>query len=305
MNADRLSKIPLASDGWPLQAMVRIAANKDKVIAKDYEYLIPSEATTISSLLITSLPTTLSTTSLLRPAKSCVVCKEPSWDSNQLMSASVPSREWLKDLDEAIGEVWPKGASSIECPSNPNIRFPLWAGTFWTAISDVIEEQKEWRRAMEWVYALTQCHETYDIQAVLERIHRNAPIWILAAEADRAVTKINFFAQLLSDGLLAERHIDAFVAYLNVQVHRCRPNVPGVFVADLPLSVVLSNYFDATAGKIRSCKLLLQYAAIFKSKAYRRLLFPAHVGGMHNGHWVVFSVDFEKSEYSFGELCGM
>lgn len=305
MNTDRLSKIPLASNGQPLYAMVRIATNKDKIIPKDYEHLIPSETTTISSLLTTPLPTILSTASLLRPAKSCVVCKEPSWAENQLMSAFVPSREWLKDLNEAIGEAWPKGANSIKHPSNPNIRFPLWAGTFWTALSDIIEEQNEWRRAREWIHTLTQCHKTHEVQAVLERIPWNTPISILAAEADRAVTKITFFAQLLSDGFLAERHIDAFVAYLNVQVHRRRPNAPGVFVADLPLSVILSNYFNATAEKIRGCKLLLQYAAVFKSRAYRHLLFPAHVGGVHDGHWVVFSVNFAKSEYSFGELRGV
>lgn len=302
MNADRLSKIPLASDGQPLRAMVRIATNKAKVIPKDYGHLIPSEATAISSLLTTSLPTILSTASLLRPAKICVVCEEPSWAEDQFMSASVPSREWLKDLDEAIGEEWLKGANSIEYPSNPNIRFPLWAGTLWTALSNVIEEQKEWRRAREWINTLTQCRETHEVQAILEQIPRNIPIWILPTEADRAVTKITFFARLLSDGFLAERHIDAFVAYLNVQAHRRRPNSPGVFVADLPLSVVLSSYFNATKVKIRSCKLLLQYTAIFKNKAYRHLLFPAHVGGVHNGHWVVFSVNFERSEYSFGKL---
>lgn len=303
MNADRLSKIPLASDGKPLRAMIRIATNRDKLIPKDYDHLIPSEATVISSLLTTPLPTILSTASLLRPAKSSVVCKEPSWTEDQLMSASVPSKEWLEDLNEAIGEAWPKGANSIKYPSNPEIRFPLWVGTFWTTLSGVIEEQKEWRRAREWVYTLTQCSETYEVQAVLKRITRNMPIWVLAAEADRAVTKIVFFAQLLSDGFLAERHIDVFVGYLNIEVRRRRPNAPGVFVADLPLSVVLSNYFDATAERIWGCKLLLQYTAIFKSKAYRRLLFPAHVGGTHDGHWVVFSVDFEKSEYSFGESC--
>jgi len=49
MNAGRLSKIPLASDGKPLRAMVRIATNRDKLIPKDYEHLIPSETTVISS----------------------------------------------------------------------------------------------------------------------------------------------------------------------------------------------------------------------------------------------------------------
>ena len=75
-------------------------------------------------------------------------------------------------------------------------------------------------------------------------------------------------------------------------------------MATLLLSVVLLNYFDAPAHKIQACKLFLQYTAIFKSRAYRCLLFPAHAGSRDNGHWVVFSVDFIKAKYSFSESCG-
>jgi hypothetical protein len=301
MDSDRLSKLPVDSNGQPLLAMVRITANREKVIPKDYERLIPSEEITISSLLNTPLPTILSSVNLLRPAKSCVVCEPPSWTEDQLKTVRIPSKEWLMVLDAAIVDGWPKGARSVEHPSDTKIRFPLWVGTFWTAISEVIQQRNEWRRAQEWVLTLTQGRETHEVQAIFNKIPRKMYIWILPVEADRTVTKISFFAQLLSDGFLAERHIDAFVAYLNIQVRRRTPKAPGILVADLPLSVILSNYFDATADKIRGCKPLLQYTAVFKSAAYRRLLFPAHVGGAQDGHWVVFSVDFAKSEYSFGE----
>ena len=301
---DRLSGIPVDSDGRPLLAMVRIAINRDKVVPKDCEHLIPSEAATISSLLDTSLPTILSATSLLRTVESCVVRDEPSWTKDQLISTPIPSAQWLKGLDEAIGKAWPNGANSVEHPRSTNIRFPLWIGTFWTALSGVIEEQKEWRRAGEWINNLIQGAETHEVQAIFDRFPRNTPVWVLASEADRAVTKISFFVRVLSDRFFAERHIDAFVSYLNIQVCKRDPSVPGVFVATLPLSVVLSNHFDAPAHKIQACKLLLQYTAIFKSKAYCRLLFPAHAGGRDDGHWVVFSVDFIKAEYGFGELCG-
>jgi len=302
MDPKRLSVIPVDCDGQPLLAVVRNATQRDKVIPEDYERLIPSKATVISSLLIIPLPTILTTVSLLRPAASCVTCEEPSWTEDQLMLASVPSGEWLKKLDKAIGEGWLRGANSIEHPGNVNIRFPLWVGTFWTALSGVIEEQKEWRRAGEWIDTLTQGRETREAQAVLGRVTRGTPIRVLTTEAERAGTDITFFAQMLSDRPFAERHIDAFIAYLNFQARRRQPNAPGVFVADLSLSVTLSNYFNIPAHKVQGCKPLQQYAAIFKTKAYRRLLFPAHVGGKEDGHWVIFSIDFAKAEYSFGEL---
>jgi hypothetical protein len=90
--------------------------------------------------------------------------------------------------------------------------------------------------------------------------------------------------------------------YLNVQACRMKPNAPGILVADLSLPLILSHHHDATVYKFNACKLLLQYTAVFRgNKAYLVLLFPAHVGGTEDGHWVVFCVDFTKHEYSYGE----
>ena len=181
---DRLSGIPVDSDGRPLLAMVRIAINRDKVVPKDCERLIPSEAATISSLLDTSLPTILSAMSLLRTVESCVVRDEPSWTKDQLISTPIPSAQWLKGLDEAIGKAWPNGANSVEHPRSTNIRFPLWIGTFWTTLSGVIEEQKEWRCAGEWINNLIQGAETHEVQAIFDRFPWNMPMWVLVSEAD-------------------------------------------------------------------------------------------------------------------------
>jgi hypothetical protein len=215
----------------------------------------------------------------------------------------VPSKEWLMALDGAIVEGWLDGVRSVEHPGDPNTQFLLWVGTFWTALSEVIQQQKEWRRAQEWALALTHGQETHKIQAVVKKIPQKTYIWILPAEADRAVTKISFFVQLLSDGFLAERHLDVFIAYLNIQVRRSRLSAPGVLVVDLPLSYALSLHYNATAGKILGCTLLLQYTVVFKyNAAYHTLLFPAHIGGVEDGHWVIFSINFAECTYCFGEL---
>ena len=303
MNTE-ISKVPVDCNGQPLLAMVRIMANREKVIPEAYKHLLPSGEISISSLLDTPLPTITSIAGLLRPAQSCVVLEPPSWTEDDLKTMQVPSKEWLAALDAAIVEGWPKGARSIEHPNNANVRFPLWAGTFWTAISEVIQEKKEWKRAQEWVLGLPHGRETRDVQAVFNRTPHKMYIWMLPVEADRAVTEVSFFAKLLSDGFLAERHIDTFVTYLNIMARKRSPSVPGILAADLPLSLALSLHHNATVDKIQRCTPLLQYAAVFKqSAAYHTLLFPAHVGGVEDGHWIVFCVDFMKREYSFGALC--
>jgi hypothetical protein len=303
MDPDRLSKIPTDDFDEPIFAMVRITANREKTIPDSFKRLIPSSDISILSLLDVPLPTISSTANVLPLAESCAVCKPPSWNNDQLMAMQVPPKDWLAALDDAIIEGWLRGVRSVEHPSDENVRFPLWVGTFWTALSEVILEQRAWRRAQEWVCALPQGHETHGLRAVLGRVPWKADIWVLPVEADRAVTKISFFAKLLSDGFLAERHIDAFITHLNIQARRTNPSAPGTLVADLSLSLALSLHHNASSDKINDCKTLLQHIAVFKSnKAYRVLLFPAHVGGVEDGHWVVFRVDFSRHEYSYGEL---
>ena len=124
----------------------------------------------VYSLISTPLPTILSALNLLQPAESCVVCESPKWTEDQLKTVQVPLEEWLKALDGVIVDGWLKGAHSIKHPNNPKIKFPLWVGTFWTALSGVIEQQKEWHRAQEWTLTLTQSHKTHEVQATLERI---------------------------------------------------------------------------------------------------------------------------------------
>jgi hypothetical protein len=307
MDRERLSEIPTDSNGEPLLAMVRIVANREKKIPKEYEHLIPSQDTPILTLLRTPLPTISSAASILPPAESCVVCDPPNCSEEQLKTMQVPLRGWLAALDTAIVNGWLKGICSIKHPSDAKIRFPLWVGTFWTALLEVIEEQRVWKHAEEWVCSsLTQGSETRQLQAVLCRIPWKVGLWMLPVEADRLVTKVSFFAKLLSDGFLAERHVDAFVAHLNVQARRMKPNAPGVLVAGLLLANSLSLHCDAPAARFNSHTVFLQYGAVFKQKkAYQVLLFPAHVGGAKNGHWIAFRVDFARCEYSYGEKDGI
>ena len=302
MDLKRLSKIPTDNNGEPLLAMVRITANREKNIPKEYEHLIPSKDVSILSLLYTPLPTVFSAASVLPPAENCVVRDPPNWSEAHLKTMQVPLGEWLAALDVAIVEGWLKGVYSIKHPSDASVRFPLWVGTFWKMLSEVIQEQRAWRRAHEWLCALPQGLETRKFQAVLCRVPWKVNVWILPVEADRMVTKASFFAALLSDGFLAERHIDAFVTHLNIEAWRMKPNAPGVLVADLLFANTLSLHCDATVSKFTSCTVFGQYAAVFKQKkTYRILMFPAHVGGTKDGHWVVFRVDFVKREYSYGE----
>ena len=283
--------------------MARFAAKHAKIIPEEYRKLIPLGGISISSLLDTLLPPAFSSMNVLSPAGSYVVCKPPNWTEQELRTMRVPSKEWLRALDSAIVDGWLKGVLSVEHPANGKVRFPLWVGTLWMELLEVIREQREWQRAREWVCTLPQGGETHKVQAMLDRVPWKENTWMVS-EADRAVTKVSFFAGLLSDSFLAERHIDAFVTYLNIQARRRNPVSLKTFVADLSLSQTLLFLHNATRSKIQDCKILSQYTAMFKhKKGCDILLFPAHVGGDIDGHWVVFRIDYKKGEYGYGELC--
>ena len=145
MDSDRLSKIPTDNNGEPILAMVRIAANKEKVVPDGYKQLIPSKEISVSSLLNSHLPTIFPPANILPVAESCFASKPPNWTRDQLMSFRVPSQDWLKALDVSMTDGWAKGANSVRHPGNGKIHFPLWVGTFWMELTEAIKEQQKWR----------------------------------------------------------------------------------------------------------------------------------------------------------------
>jgi hypothetical protein len=281
--------------------MLDISEDQYFPIPPDYSHLMPSPDMPVSSLLETPLPTTIPALDDGRSAGSYITSELPSWTLAQLKSARVPSREWLTVLNDTIAKRSSGDARSIEHPDDSTIRFPLWVGTFWTPLLDIIQEQKRWRNARKWVLALPTCNETRELVAAFDRIPRQIYVWILPLKGDRESTTIDFFANLLSERFLAERHIDAFVVYLNIQARRSGPNAAGILVADLPLSENLKQHHDAHEDKIVTNEVLAKYAELLRSTAYRTLLFPAHVGHGESGHWVCFRVDFEGRKYCYGE----
>ena len=74
---------------------------------------------------------------------------------------------------------------------------------------------------------------------------------------------------------------------------------PASLVADQDLQTYVSNNSGATVEAIQAHEGLRTYAQRISDHEYSRLFIPAHVGG---NHWIVFSVDFEKQTFEYGEF---
>jgi len=274
------------------------ALQQEKSIPEEVLRQIPAETVSVSDLVMADLPQHLQ--DVLRSAESCLSKRAPSWTDSQLWGTRVPPRTWLFDLDVAIDRGWANGIVSIEVPvGSKNLRFPIWIGSFWSEMAEVIGQRERWKRALGWMQTMVRSPEIREVQKLLERTPWGLRLWPLAGH-DQS-TRVGFLAGLLSNEWLAERHIDMLISYLGDRFRKS--NRPGAtLVADQYLGSLLLRKRGETAENLREDRELRTYADKILGPHQERLLFPAHVGGSNSGHWIVFSVDLRERTISYGKF---
>lgn len=260
---------------------------------------LPSETASISTLLKTDIPNLLSKTSIIQPAHLCTSPLDPCWTIDELFKTSLPPRSWLYDLGENISTMWVSGTRSIRPPSSssPNLRFPLWVLNFWDTAVEVVEQRDRWRAGKDWLSRRVQDAGIHEARSLLEKVPWGLRLWSLVGHDKE--TRVGYLAGLLSNEWLGERHINTISSYLNSRAQREPGLGPTNLVADLDLYVYLLNNSRSTAEIIRAHEGFKAYTKRILDRKCSRLFIPAHVGG---NHWIVFSVDFEKHTFEYGEL---
>lgn len=162
---------------------------------------------------------------------------------------------------------------------------------------EVVEQRDKWRAAEGWLSKRVQDSEIRKARDLLEKVPWGLRLWPLAGPDKE--TRVGHLAELLSNEWLGERHIDTISSYLNAQVQGEPGSRPTNLVAGLDLQAYLSNNSRSTAETMQSHEGLRMYARRISDHKYSRLFIPAHVGG---NHWIVFSVDFEKYTFEYGEF---
>jgi len=259
---------------------------------------LPSEMVPISTLLKTNVPTRLPKTSIIQPVHLCTSPLDPRWMVDELFKTSLPPHDWLYTLEENLSKMWTSGTRSIKPPSSSgsNLRFPLWIVNFWNTAIEVAKQRDQWKAAEDWLSRRVQDPEIHKARDLLEKVPWGLRLWSLAGYDKE--TRVGYLAGLLSNEWLGERHINTISSYLNTRARRELGSSPTSLVADLDLQTYLSNNSRATAEAIQAHKGLRTYAQSILDHKYSQLFIPTHVGG---NHWIVFSVDFEKKTYEYGE----
>lgn len=268
-------------------------------VPADVRSRLPSETLPIFTLVKTNLPKCLRDTSIIQPVHLCASPLDPQWTIEELFKTSLPPHTWLNALEENLATMWASGTRSITSPSpsNPNLRFPLWVMNFWNTAVVAAGQRSQWKAAEDWLSGRVQDSEIRNARSLLGKVPWGLRLWPLVGHDKE--TRVGYLTGLLSNEWLGERHINLISSYLNTRAQRELGSSPGSLVADVDLQFYLSNNWRATAETIQGHEGLRTYAERISDHGYSRLFIPSHVGG---NHWILFSVDFEKQTYEYGEF---
>ena len=263
-------------------------------IPEPFRQLIPARAEAIPLFLRRSLPSVLGPeeVDLLLQAKDCVVDSDPSWTEADFLGGPIPPTPWLGLLHCEVSKRWGahQPVGSIQHPSIPALRLPVWVISYWETMQQAIREWERWETAVKWVL---QREESSHRAEVLEVI--GCMPWGLELEPasvnedpDRLAGNI---ADLLSWGWVRGTHLDIASELFNAAC------TTGWFAGDSYLAIHLISIKDLPDEEILKDKTLLTVMELVKYHNARRIVFPVNV---NNTHWFVAHIDLDKKRYSHG-----
>ena len=253
---------------------------------------IPSPTDSVASLLNrTTFPPMSSGSVEPLPATLCVLDETVPWTIDGILETPVPPQEWTSDLELEIKARMHTGArpNSVQHPTIPGLRLPLWIVEFWKSVSSARSEKQEWDRAATWLMGqAARGEEVSEAEKLFRRIPWGAKLWMLS-EAD---TLIGLLAELLSTGWLRERHLDLFSIYLTDRAGEgeCEWLAGGVYVTELLKRI---NPAEPLLGH----GTLAGFAKEVIEGKYKKVLLPANING---NHWIIFFINLDKRTLAYG-----
>ena len=138
---------------YPADPPAELRAYRDSLyeIPQKYQYhLIPERTFNIIEFTELKLPGTTSTL-IEYIAKNCFSEHEPTKDISCLANRNLPSRSFVDNAKSAFGQAILDGAKSIDDPHYKGGFLPLWAVSYWDTMHRIVEDQKIWQQALQWL----------------------------------------------------------------------------------------------------------------------------------------------------------
>ncbi|KAJ7245054.1 hypothetical protein C8J57DRAFT_1082457 [Mycena rebaudengoi] len=225
---------------------------------------------------------------------------EPTTDTALLTGRSIPPAKVLELLGRKSGQAWLNGAKSMADPrfNDGADRFPLWTLTFWKEMTDVIAEQKSWKRSIKWLENEGGKCKDGDTKVAIDaaRAELKTMGWKAPLTYERGTTSTLDLREFLGTVWLKTTNINIMMEDLAERVASDPELADKAIVAQLAFADEVLGLKKGESTKRTS--ILHQYEREVKENGKEKIIFPANIG---NKHWVAGVVDFIKKSIDFGD----
>jgi hypothetical protein len=225
----------------------------------------------------------------------------PTTNLDLLLTRSVPATEFVAKLEEAAGQEWFDGATSIiDHRFNDGAdRLPLWVLSFWRHVIQVREIQTLWRKGWIWLEKEKGKGEpSASVQQACQLLQISLAWGIKMSHCQNSVWTWAL-TRFLGTLWLNDEHISMMVEELVKDMTTTKEQI-GIQLTNVFFSVEIRN-INLKLAIPSSAKRKTSIGRIeedVKNNKIKKLYFPLHVNG---NHWIAGEIDFKQKTVSFGQ----
>lgn len=246
------------------------------------------------------------TKDLLKVSHSLVAVKPNLWfnhlppnqDVEALLSRPIPSQVFVEKIKEAFGQAILDGKESVQDPSFPNSRLPLWSVQFWVKAHEINDSQHRWKTSLAWLMTNFAAGDEEFRNVTRRRLL--ALRWNERTNIPGAgnLTTTLVFALLLSDDRMDDVLIDMMFSQLSERAERDPILDEFIIIETLRFMNDINKAISMEDHNEPLTPFLKRLEDRIRGTESDTLIFPAflHVAK----HWLAFKIDFRRLEVSYG-----
>ena len=213
---------------------------------------------------------------------------------------SIPSPEFLQQLEDASGQAWFDGAKSVvdQRFNDGKDRLPLWIISYWREVARCQRLCSLWKTSMSWLDRENLSAKVSPglIQQVRQTLGKIS--WNGQMSYCRGTIYTPELAKFLGTAWLSDNHINMMIEELTKDLQNL--SKPNIKIADLPQfaqQIGMVHEKLALPEPRRKKSPLWKYEQEVKEGHLEKLYFPLHI---NDTHWIAGMIDFKNHTFLFG-----
>ncbi|KAH6870856.1 hypothetical protein BKA70DRAFT_1578587 [Coprinopsis sp. MPI-PUGE-AT-0042] len=285
---------------------LRAALNHEFSIPQQYQPWLLSPLTSIACLLQTPLPDFDQRLNLTRTSAwfSKVKAATDPDALNVVRNRPLPNGGTLRRLREASPQMWLDGCVSISDPryNQGKDHIPLWFLTHWEQMTELKEQQDEWKAASKWLEDRqdawqgnnTKTAMLDSVIASFDSIHLGSQVHLPSPSRDKM--PVRFITRFLGEKWMSSDNVDFMLGTLQTRT-----------AAQATKVLIMPTSFSSTVVHCGSTKKwdsnkeahqLVPFERTMEEEGVELVYAPFNING---NHWIAVCIDLKKNEISYGD----